>query len=131
MDEVVAADGRAVAVTHGDKDIEVRIAKGNPGCGRKGTAVRHVHAVDVQVVINTAKAANPADKGHVVLIHFQFSHDSGNGLEHNAVAAAGAPGLRQFIKEHIILVGLHYSRPPLTALTTSSGVMRTPSVRFA
>ena len=35
MDEVVAADGRAVAVTHGDKDIEVRIAKGNPGCGRK------------------------------------------------------------------------------------------------
>ena len=108
MDQVVAPDGGAVPVAHGHQHVQVRIPQSHTGGSGQSPAVGHVHAVDVQIVIHPAEAADAADQSHVVLVHFQFRHDGSNGLEHDSVAAPGAPGLRQFVKQHIVLVRFHY-----------------------
>ena len=91
VDEVVAADGKPVAVAghHEDRQLGPRHLEARRD-GRSA-AVDAVYPVSVHVVGKAARAADAADEHDVLLGHVQLGHHLLHGGEDGEVGAAGAP----------------------------------------
>ena len=130
VDQMVSADGGSVTVTHGDQNVQVGICQSNAGGSGQSAAMSYVHAIDIQIVIHTAEAADSTDQADVMLIQLHLCENGRDGLQHDTVTTAGTPRMREFVKEHIILISNHlYISSNFSRICC--GVIRMPSVRFA
>ena len=91
VDEVVAADGRAVAVAHGDDDVQRRIGGLDPGGDRQGAAVGGVHRRVVQVGADAAAAADAGDDHDLLGVELEAEDGVDERPRDGAVGAARAP----------------------------------------
>ncbi len=120
MDEVVAADGGAVPVAGEDDDVELGVGKLDAGGEGDGAAVGGVDGVEVQIPGGAGGAADAGDDHEVVAVEIIFRIvdellDGDGHIAHDgAVAAAGAPDLRQVVDAHILMDQItgHGSSPP-------------------
>ena len=72
MDEVVAANRQRITVTGDDPHPEVLAGRGDTGGDRGGPAVDGVHAIRVDVVGESRRAANARHDHRVLLRNAQF-----------------------------------------------------------
>ena len=91
MQEVVPADGEAVAVPSGDDEREV-----GAGCFQSGRhcqrpTVEAVESIACHVRGQTRRAADAGDQRYLLLRQFQVGQSSGHGREHCEMPATGAP----------------------------------------
>lgn len=113
VDEVIAADGRAVAIARDDDDVEVRVGELDARRERNGAAVRRVQGIKVHVARGARRAANARDDDRVVLREALLLDRLDDGLHRDAVAAARAPEMRQMILAEILFKApFHHALPP-------------------
>ena len=114
VDQVVAADGRAVPVTgehhHGE------VGPGHLDAGGEGQrpAVDGVHGPQIDVADGPAGAADAADHHRLLPLEAQVDDGPQEGAGHDADAAARAPDVRQplGVQELLDLEGLGSEAPP-------------------
>ena len=63
MQQVIAADRQAVAVTGYDPDVEVGVGELEPGCECRSAAVNRMEAIGIDVVGKSGCAADAGDEG--------------------------------------------------------------------
>ena len=130
VDQVVAADGGAVAVTGEDDDVQLGIGHLDARGKGDGPAMGGVDGVEVQIARRAGGAADAGDDDDVVPVkigvrvvdqlvqsHRHVPHD-------DAVAAAGAPDVGQVVDTHILMDHPRKETgvPSLTMRWTSSSI---------
>ena len=103
MNQVVAADSGAVAVTAANDNVQCRVSHFYTGSNRQSTAVQSVGSVEIQITGGTARAADTADYCNVVFCQTLLINCFYNGAGDNAVAAAGALDVRQTARAEIFI----------------------------
>src|SRR5690606_15265429 len=89
--EVIAADGKSVAVTRGHPDCEVGVGNLDPGGEGGRSAMNGVKSVRIHVVGEAAAAADPADPHDVVGGNAELGHHLLDVGQDAVVTAARAP----------------------------------------
>ena len=88
---MIAADGKRIAVTGGDPDIEVRTHELDAGGDGRRAAMDGVKAEGIHVIREAAGAADTGDEDEFFARDAQFGEDHLHGGEDGVVSAAGAP----------------------------------------
>ena len=91
MNQLVAANAQGIAVAGYNPDLEVGIGQLNACGDRRSPAVQGVHSVAVDVVRQTAAAANSADQHRAVWVGSSACKHFGKLLEDAVVPATRAP----------------------------------------
>ncbi len=91
VNQVVAADAQRVAVAGHHPDRQVVAGHRDPGGQRRRPAVDRVHAVGVDVVGESRRAADARDDHGVLALDAQLRHQPLEGGQHGVVAAARTP----------------------------------------
>ncbi len=89
--EMVAADGKGVAVAAEDEDMQVRAAEGNAAGEGQGAAMDVMHAVGLDEIRKPAGAADAGDGGDFLVPQLALFDQLEVKREHGEIAAAGAP----------------------------------------
>jgi hypothetical protein len=122
VQEVVAADREAVAVTGDDEDRQVGPGDLEPRGDRRRAAVDRVEAVGVHVVREAARAADPRDEQELLARDAQLRHELLHGREDRVVPAAGAPP--DLLVRDEVLAGELRERLGLVTVTSSPSACR-------
>ena len=124
MDEVIAANGGAVTVTGDDHHIQIRTGELDARGKGNGPAMGSVDGVKIHIAGSPGRAADAGHNHCVVLGQPLLLNGLDNGLHDNAVAAAGAPQVRQAVLAEIFLIAsrkfCHHALPPSTSITIFS-----------
>ncbi len=96
MDEMVPADGGAVAVAAHDDNRHFRFGHFDAGGKSGGATMGGMKGAHVDVAGKTAGAADTGNDGGIVLFQTAGIHGPDQALHGDAVAAAGAPDVGQF-----------------------------------
>ena len=91
VDEVITADGEAIAVTAEHKNVQIIASEANPSGKRQGAAVNIVTAVRVDEVGEAGGATDAGERDDFFLRVIKFLENFIKGSEHGKIAAAGAP----------------------------------------
>lgn len=91
MDEMVAADGRGVAVAHGHEDVELGAGQLQARGEAEGAAVQGVHGVEVHVAGDAGGAADAGHEADLLLRDAEVVDGVEQAVEDDAVSAARAP----------------------------------------
>ena len=91
VDEVVAADGHRVAVAHVYPHAEGGVGEFDAGGDGAGATVDAVEAVGVDIVGDTARAADTGDHADVLFLVARLGEGGQQGGEDGVVATTGAP----------------------------------------
>ena len=91
VDEVITADGEAIAVTAKHKNMQIIAAEADTGGKRQGAAVNIVTAVRVDEVGEAGGAADAGKRDDFFLRVIKFLENFIKRGEHGEIAAAGAP----------------------------------------
>ena len=91
MVEMVAADGKCVAITAENKHMQVRPGKGNARGERQRTSMNVMHAVRLHEIRKPAGAADARDGRDVLVPHFALLNELEVKREHREIAATGTP----------------------------------------
>ena len=91
MKQVIAADGKAIAVAGDDPNIEIRIGdfKASRECGRP--TVDSVKAVCVYIIRKARGAADARDKYGLIRISLNIRERFLDAFQNGIVTATGAP----------------------------------------
>ena len=89
--EMIAADGKRVAVAAENEDMQVRTRKRNAAGKRQRAAMNEMRAVRLHEIRETAGAADARDGGDFLVPHLALLNQLEIKREHGEVAAAGAP----------------------------------------
>ena len=98
VDEMVSADGEAVAVAAYLPNLKVGVCHFAAGGYGSGASVNGVHAIGGHVVGQTAAASDAADDGDVLGCHAYFGHGLVQTCQEEVVAASGAPSGLPFLE---------------------------------
>ena len=112
VDEVVAADGCAVAVACDDDDVELGVGELDTRCERDGTAVCRMHGIEVHVARRARRAADTRYDDCFVLVEVLFFDRLYDGFHNSTVTAAGAPDVREAVHTKIFFIASHLTPPP-------------------
>ncbi|MPM45799.1 hypothetical protein SDC9_92491 [bioreactor metagenome] len=131
VDQVVAPDGGSVAVAHEDHHGEFRVGELDPRGEGESPPVGPVEGVHRQVVVRPSPASDARDGGGLPAVQPEVGKGTGDGLQDEAVAAAGAPDSGQPVfREVFPTVPGRHDRASLRAERISPGGMRVPSTRL-
>ncbi len=97
VNQMIAADGRKVAVARVDHYIEVGIGKLQSGGKRNRAPVRGVERVKLHVSSHAARAADSGDKRQSLKIDFGFDQRLGKAVDGRPDAASRAPDVRHAV----------------------------------
>ena len=91
VDEMVASDGKSVAVSGDDPYGEVGVMALEAGGEGRGAAMNGMETVGVHVVGETGGASNSGDKDDLFLGFANFGHGHLHGIEDGIVSTARTP----------------------------------------
>ena len=91
MNEVITADGEAVAVAAKHKNMKIIAAEADTSGKRQGAAVNIVAAVRIDEIGEAGGAANAGERDNFFLRIIKFLEDFIKRGEYGKIAAAGAP----------------------------------------
>ena len=130
VDEVVAADGGAVAVAADEDDVHFRFGHFYAGGKGGGSSVGGVQGAAVHVAGYSGCAADAGYDGGVVFFKMEGVHGADEPFHDDAVAAAGAPDVREFAGTDVLfVVEGHGYLTSLILFSIWSGLMGSPSTR--
>ena len=137
MDEVVAADGRSVAVAREHHHVEVGPGHLDAGGDRQRPPVDGVHGAEVDVVAGAARAADAAHHDGVLALEAEVDDHAEEGPVTMPMPQPGHQmcGSRSVCRNSSISRGIGYTLsylPMSSAMrsSTSRGVNRVPSILF-
>ena len=76
-------------------NIQFGLCQFNAGCNRNSTAVSGMYGIKIKIAGSTAGAADTGNYSHIVFGKIEFGNSFNNAAGNNAIAAAGAPDMRQ------------------------------------
>src|SRR5262249_4764635 len=91
MDQMVAADGKRIAIARYHPHRQIGTGYLEAGRDRRGSAVDRVEAVRVHVVRKAARAADAGDEHEVLARHAELGQELLDLRQDGVVPAAGAP----------------------------------------
>ena len=91
MIEMIAADGKRVAVASEDEHVQIRPAQRNAAGERQRAAVNVMHAVRLNEIREAARTTDAGDGGDFLVPEFALLDQFEVKGEHGEIAAAGAP----------------------------------------
>ena len=97
MDEVVSADGRAVAVSGKDDDMLFRLYELHPGCKGERSSVGCVERVGRGVSAGTRRTADSGDEGGLVDVVAESVCCTKGCVQHSSVSASGTVDVREAV----------------------------------
>lgn len=103
MDQVVAANGGAIAVASDDNNGELGSGHFNTCSKGNGPAVSGMNGVEIHITGSPGRTADTGNDHHFVLLQPQIVDGLGHIPHKDAVAAAGTPDMGQVSKTHILM----------------------------
>lgn len=91
MDEVIAANGEAIAIAGNDPYVQPGVGHAEAGGNSRCAPVNAVHSVGVHVIGKPAGATDAGNEDRFVLFFAQFGQYGLHLFEYGIVATAGAP----------------------------------------
>jgi hypothetical protein len=116
MDEMVAADGQGIAITHDNDDPHLRSDHLEASGKGQGSPVGGVHGVEIHVDGHPPRAADAGDHSHFVFVQSQAVYGPDDGMHDNADATSSAPNIRKlFLVTEVIVYLLFLALHKITS----------------
>jgi hypothetical protein len=113
VDEVVAADGQRIPITHDGNDFHIRTGNLQAGGEGQGSAMRGMQGIEVQVDRHARRAADAGHQGHLIVIQTQVVNRPDERTHDNTKSAAGTPDGGEFLVLAQLLQGFTALEPVL------------------
>ena len=123
MDEVIAANGGAVAVTGDDNDVQLRVGQLDAGGKRNGTAMSGVQRIKIHVAGSSGGAADTGNDDGLIAVQPLFLNGLDDSFCGNTVTTAWTPEVWQAVLARMLFKGsFHYLLPPATRSSIPSRI---------
>lgn len=100
MDQVISANGSAIAITGNNNYFQLRTGKFDPCRKWNSSPVCCMDRIKIQLARRTGGTADSGNNSHFFLPEFQVVNGSRDITHQNSVPAPGTPYMRKMINPH-------------------------------
>ena len=105
VDEMIPADGERVAVAHRDDHFQFRAAQLDAGRKGERPAMQRVKRMKIHVAGDARRTADPGHHHEFVFLPAEVVNRPQQGVQDNAMPAAGAPEMRKKSLPNVVFDG--------------------------